>query len=1581
MKKNTILGDMRFAEAVNAVILGEATPGQMEFLEARMRGDPAAFEEYGSQVEIHAGLALFHGGWGMEMPAPRRAWMSTFFSRAAALLPFLLLGILALAGVAVYKFYVEGERPREPLEGEALTSRKTGMPDVRLVGASPSSGSRGRSPSNIFLNDFFQPPTPDSSMKTMTSAFTAMLFASIAAAQSYDGPYDFYLNTHDTSGTTPSFANAAAWNTNAVPTAVAAFAPRAPYIYLAGGTRHLRPDGTASRTFGGANPAALVIDDDAKYVDKIGDGNTTTFANLILRGAIFHGDSNSNPGGFVKILAGNFEIPHDADARIIAIDTFGRTYNLNASFTGSGTLSLIARNVGADGFLNPNDNNTGGIGPKIIRLQGDSSGFTGPVRIMGGNGGNNWLGTANWGFDTPSRESRASIHNEANLGGNPAAFNAEQLHINNAILELAGNPTVLTNENRGITIGPSNAMFENANEAVIGVPITGGKLFKRGAGRLVLNGVNTVALEIVEGAVGGTGSVGGLATLPANAVIDLRGNGIGAFTLSNPAGVALDNATLHFDIAAGGVSDRLAIGGPLTLVGANTITLSGPLSSGMYTLVDCLGTNGAGTVALDQSYADARLLVDATGITLVIADEDSMLKIEGEPLGVGVADPAFGWLSGIAAGSNFTVSVGEAWTNDTQDVAAIATGWRTEKDDGTGTGNFIPAACGPGNTSSGAGAVFSYTHPDAQAKITWEFAVHHLITATAGPGGGGHVTGGGWCESSQSLVLEAFPDSGNTLLRWVGDTEDGIESGNTLTLPGDRPRTVWAVFFTGVQYVATAANGGSDANDGFSPGGPKLTLAAAVATLLEGGGTGVVHVAAGTYEPRAEIALTNAVVIRGMSGNPLDTTVSRATGFGEFCVFNINHPGARVENLTVRNGVRNLGSNIYIADGVVSNCLVTASVGGTGHNQAGGVYMAGGLVTHCVIRDNRISTYGGSDYTPGVKMLGGRLEHCLLTGNTTSSTGTAGDWAGAIWISGGSVVNCTVYGNTSSGAGGVYASGTGGSVINTVITGNNSLLNTANASWGVNNTAGAANIYNNCFVDTAAPNATCTNVLGAVLFTNPGGYDFTPAPNSPLIDAGIPIPNPPAWDLAGIDRVQGPAIDVGAYEFNTNQFMVAFTADNTVDFATTADPAGVWFTVETAGAAPGDDVRFYWNFGDGGTSESTQLETFKEYPAGGRYTVTLTATNFTANPPKHAVLTRENYLHFAPPVIYVDSANTAPGASLPPYDTPENATTSITNAVAFAIPNCEIILLKGDYPITASIRVDKPLRIRGKTGIPEDVVVRCASGSFNMFNLNHAEAFVESLVIQDGWGNSLSGAGLYIGSFGGTVSNCVIRGCGGSFHHTGTAANLNSAAALLTHCVISNNNVSSRSGWEGVDAGVIYLANGRVENCLVVENYFNFNDAASMDNLSVIDVRNGGVRNCTIAANRTANRGVVHIPGNAGLVEYCVIAGNYTNTAAKAVGPHCGTADPLRVNTCTTDGETELNNTCNLGTVYQIFKAFDDGNYRLKTFSPAVNAGPRVNPATVAATDLDGNPRVYGSRIDNGCYELQTLPGTLFMVR
>ena len=443
--------------------------------------------------------------------------------------------------------------------------------------------------------------------------------ATSASAQTYN--YDFRMNGSDAS-TKSSFNNIENWVTNTG--AKAAFAPRAGYTYYIGGTYQLRtPDGAANATFIGDQ---LIVDDDASIAWK---GNKTngegTIPNLILRGKIIHA-MDAGTG----ILKGNYNIPSGAIGRIVSNDSDRRTFNLDANFTGSGTLVLDVRNVNGSGGTT--------TGAKEIFVHGDNSAFTGPV-IMEGQNGNG----------------RVTLVNETNLcGASPAVFTPDYLTINGLTAAL-GN-TRLASPTHGVYLGARNVTLEvGAGEtAFFGGAVSGpGTLTKTGAGLLILDSTNsysgattisagalafnslndhsTVAVQ-AAGAIGGTGEVRTV-TFANNGSVALAGNGYGALSLSQPGGVSLNNAKLSFDLrnSQDGAPDLLDIAGALALSGVNTISFTMPadgLSAGDYEVVKAASISGTlANLAVTKPQPDANVALQISPSNIVIKVNASLYNI------------------------------------------------------------------------------------------------------------------------------------------------------------------------------------------------------------------------------------------------------------------------------------------------------------------------------------------------------------------------------------------------------------------------------------------------------------------------------------------------------------------------------------------------------------------------------------------------------------------------------------------------------------------------------------------------------------------------------------------------------------------------------------------------------------------------------------------------------------------------------------------------------------------------------------------------------------------------------------------
>ena len=976
------------------------------------------------------------------------------------------------------------------------------------------------------------------------------------------------------------------------------------------------------------------------------------------------------------------------------------------------------------------------------------------------------------------------------------------------------------------------------------------------------------------------------------------------------------------------------------------------------------------------------------------------LAVEGAPPGMpkDAAFPPFGMHFDIAPGSNFTATVTAVWTNNAVPPTSFAhaIGWETLEDDG----NFVYT----NTTAFTAGTTISnYILPDAPAKIVWHFALTNWISVAAGPNGDVSYTGG-WHGSEETVEIFATADTNFKFAWWAGDVPSGMASENPLFLPCNRPREVTAMF-SGTQHVAT---NGSDSADGLSFATAKETIAGALAEFGPGGG--LILVSNGVYTISSATILHTPVTVRGITGKPEDVTVRRNTSVNTH-LFDINHPDARIESLAVRDGASwGAVGNILIGTlgGTVSNCVVSGGVNLNGNAWgpfAGGIYMdsPAALVTHCVITNNQADCIVNR-HVGGVMMSrGGRLEHSLIADNRVPNGGGFEHWdnasAGGVYLWGGGnqtpcyVVNCTIAGNSGRAFGGVYAMH--GALVNCVITGNESTVggafNPVIHAWG-----GTQSLFHNCYFDTAAPvNNTHPNFSvppPPPMLSNIAAGDFTAAPDSPIIDAGMDVADvipgylQPAFDLAGNIRVQNEIIDVGCYEVEPGRFSILLECDNLEGFI----PATAVFTVSGSGFNETDDVEFIWDFDNDGVPDlvlTNQWGASHEYHTGGSHTVRLTAN--IIGTPKTATATCA--MKYVPRTLHVWNNNPL-GTSAKPYDTWDNAATNLHDAVEYALDGCEIIIRAGEYPHASTLHIEKGVHIRPDPETPGEVVIQGATYGIRLVRIHHKDAWVEGVAIHGAYGQG--GGNLYIDSNGGTVSNCVLRNASGIYENNFTAAQLSGANALLTHSVITNNTTTSDVRWGGIRSlAILRIDYGRVENCLISGNYHTTSgDITALTNDFAIVLMNntrGVLRNCTIAGNKTSLRGIIHIPdggdNNWCAVTNCVIAGNIPRDAGYDPAPiYSGIPGAVgRFFVCTTDNASLLSNGCNFGTPEAIFKNFAEGDYRLKTGSPAVNTGPRVGSDDVATAgvDLDGNPRIYGFRVDNGCYELQHAGGTLLIVR
>jgi len=221
---------------------------------------------------------------------------------------------------------------------------------------------------------------------------------------------------------------------------------------------------------------------------------------------------------------------------------------------------------------------------------------------------------------------------------------------------------------------------------------------------------------------------------------------------------------------------------------------------------------------------------------------------------------------------------------------------------------------------------------------------------------------------------------------------------------------------------------GNDANDGsgWGPGSALLTIGAGV-TKAAAANNDIVLVSNGTYTVTAEISVTKAITVRGLTGLR-DTIVD---GDGNSRCFNVNNASAVLDGLTISNAYSTAdGGGVYHTAGTLNNCTITSNESTT---KGGGVWSAsGGVVRNCTISDNK-SVLGGGIYL----YIGGTVLDCIISGNWGTESG-----GGVFFKWGGTVSNCTITANHLTGGyhgGGVYetvSSGAGGILVKSTISDN-----------------------------------------------------------------------------------------------------------------------------------------------------------------------------------------------------------------------------------------------------------------------------------------------------------------------------------------------------------------------------------------------------------------------------------------------------------------------------------------------------------------------------------------------------------------
>jgi len=329
-------------------------------------------------------------------------------------------------------------------------------------------------------------------------------------------------------------------------------------------------------------------------------GSATETVALVAESGTLSNLGELNDGGdLTKTTAGTLILDGDNTYTGNTVISAG-TLQLGSG-TATGTLntgSAISVDAGATFAVNQSDTVTQGTEFSGAAISG-AGGFT-----QAGSG-TTILNVANtYTGRTTITAGTLSISDEANLGGDPASFAADQLTFDGGIL-LTTATLAIDDSNRGITVGAGGGTFETATgttTTVSSVITGGGTLIKQGDGTLIFTATNTNtgATNVEAGVLGGTGGVGGDLMVASGATLSPGVAGAGQFTVAGDLTIA-SGSTLDLQIGGATTNDAAVIFDYFNSNGQSLVglTIQAAYETENTSLHDFLSIGGANAPVID----------------------------------------------------------------------------------------------------------------------------------------------------------------------------------------------------------------------------------------------------------------------------------------------------------------------------------------------------------------------------------------------------------------------------------------------------------------------------------------------------------------------------------------------------------------------------------------------------------------------------------------------------------------------------------------------------------------------------------------------------------------------------------------------------------------------------------------------------------------------------------------------------------------------------------------------------------------------------------------------------------------------
>ena len=300
------------------------------------------------------------------------------------------------------------------------------------------------------------------------------------------------------------------------------------------------------------------------------------------------------------------------------------------------------------------------------------------------------------------------------------------------------------------------------------------------------------------------------------------------------------------------------------------------------------------------------------------------------------------------------------------------------------------------------------------------------------------------------------------------------------------------------------------------------------------------------------------------------------------------------------------------------------------------------------------------------------------------------------------------------------------------------------------------------------------------------------------------------------------------------------------------------------------------------------------------------------------------------------------------------------------------------------------------------------SNGGGMYNYAGSNPLVTNSIFKNNTNAGTGGAGMFNNNSTPTIINCTFllnQGSNVTTNNTGGGGmyNLN-CSPVITGCTFASNYAPGLGGGGMLNNNAAPM----VTDCVFLGNRTT-NSVGSGGGMCNFAGSAPIVTNCLFSGNTVdLNGGGLSINTSTATLINCTFSGNYCNEYGGAIYSYNATSDPVIQNTIIWGNLAVRGNSGMLSEGGTVSISFSDiqsisggtdgnisidplfvnapaaqsypvtgGDFNLKTGSPAINAGH--NSFNLEATDLAGNPRVFGSAIDIGAYESQqaTVPVTL----